>query len=129
MNSALDFANLLSVKIQTKNDFSNIVMEMAENELITENEYNVLSNMILNNVIMNIYDYYDNNVYLSFNYISKITKIKFESLKGVLGSLIKKGLIFKENADDDYEGNQFSVSSYVYGVYNDEEFAKITGNK
>ena len=128
INNDLDFANLLSTKIKTKDDFSNIVMEMMENNLITENEYNVLSNMIFNNVIMNVYDYYDNNVYLSFNYISKITKIKFESLKGVLGSLIKKGLIFKENANDNYEGNQFSVSSYVYGVYSEEEFVKITND-
>ena len=116
----------LVLKSRQKNDFSNIVMEMVENNLITENEYKVLSNMILNNVIMNIYDYYNNNVYLSFNYISKITKINFESLKGVLGSLIKKGLMFKESNDNNYEGNQFSVSCYVYGVYSDEEFKRIT---
>lgn len=101
--------------------YSEQTLELYKQNLITELEYKVLCS-IVDYKNKTIYEWYDCSDNITFNSICDETNINWESLKGVLGSLIKKGYITEETTN---EAIWINTTPLLYGVRTKEEFKKI----
>jgi DNA-binding MarR family transcriptional regulator len=95
------------------------ILQFYKEGLLTRLEYRVLNHIVKAD---DLFVWYDNTDCSNFKSLYKELNLKEESLKGILGSLIKKGYLQKDISSDI---NWITTTPLVYGISLNEEFKEI----